>query len=234
MNKKIIGVLGCMSPQATANFYKELIKQCRKQYGAEYDKDFPEIFIYNLPVPNMFENVKYPEKILMTLVNGAKKLESIGVDVIVMPCNTVHYFYKEIKKEVSVPILSIAKETAKKLKSMGFKSAGLLATDTTVKSQIYDKDLSELGIELVLPKEQEKVIDIVDNLLTGLKLNRDKDELKLIIKNLRKRKAQAIILGCTDIPLLLKPEDVDSEVFDTAKVLAESTIRFAVRPIMFT
>ena len=167
MGKKIIGVLGGMSPEATVNFYQELIKQCRKQYGAEYDKDFPEIFIYNLPIPNIFEQVGSSKKVLKILVNGIKKLESIGVDFIVMPCNTAHYFYEDIKKEILIPFLSITEETAKKIKSKKYGEIGLLATGTTIQSKIFNKDFDKLGIKLIIPEEQDKVTSIADHILTG-------------------------------------------------------------------
>jgi|TARA_B100000315_G_C14408016_1_gene509642 aspartate racemase len=229
MKKKIIGVLGGMGPESTAIFYHELIIQCQKQYGAKYDEDYPEIFIYNLPIPDVVEGLKTPEKTLKVLVKGAKKLESIGVDFIVMPCNTAHYFYDKIKKEVSIPFLSITEETAKKVKSKNFNKIGLLATGTTVKYKIYNNDLDKLGIDLVVPEKQEKVTKIIMNILAGKKLEKDKEELKQIIEKLKNNGAKAMVLGCTDIPILLKQEDVDIKVFDTVEVLAESTIKFAVK-----
>ena len=117
MKKKIIGVLGGMGPESTAIFYHELILQCQKQYGAQYDEDYPEIFIYNLPIPDVVKGLKTPQKTLKILVKGAKKIESMGVDFIVMPCNTAHYFYEDMKKEISIPFLSITEETVKKVKS---------------------------------------------------------------------------------------------------------------------
>ena len=229
MKKKIIGVLGGMGPESTAIFYHELIIQCQKQYGAKYDEDYPEIFIYNLPIPDVVEGLKSPEKTLKILVNGAKKLESIGVNFIVMPCNTAHYFYEAIKKEISIPFLSITEETAKKVKSKNFSKVGLLATGTTVKYDIYHKDFDKLWLKLLVPEKQENVTRIIMNILAGKKLEKDKRELKQIIKNLKNNGAQAIVLGCTDIPILLKQEDVDIDIFDTVEVLAESTIKFAVK-----
>ena len=229
MQKKIIGVLGGMSPESTANFYQELIKQCRKQYGAKYDKDFPKIFIYNLPIPNIFAKIKSSEKVLKILVNGAKKLESIGVDFIVMPCNTAHYFYGDIKKEISIPFLSITKETAKKIKSKGFDKVGILATGTTIVKKVFSEDIHKFGIKLIVPQEQDKVTSIIDHILTGEKLEKDKKELIQIIEKLKNNGAQAIIIGCTEISLLLKQKDVDIEVFDTAEVLAESTIKYTIK-----
>ena len=226
--KKIIGVLGGMSPEATANFYQELIQQCRIIYGAKYDVDFPEIIILNFPVPNMFNKAQKSKEVLELLINGAKRLEKIGADFIVMPCNTAHFYYQDIKKQISIPFLSIATETAKKIKSENIDFVGILATNTTINGKIYNQDLKKLGIKLIAPKDQEKVNSIVDNILQGKKLRQDKLDFKKIIWKLEKNNVKAIILGCTDIPLLLKQEDVDIELFDTAKILAESAVKYAI------
>ncbi len=218
-----------MGPESTAIFYQELIKECQKQYGAQYDEDYPEIFIYNLPIPDVVEGLKNPEKVLPVLVGGIRKLESIGVDFVVMPCNTSHYFFEDMKKEISIPFLNIVGETAKKVNSKGYKKVGLIATVTTIDHNIYTKEFDEYGIELVVPVEQDKVTEIILNILAGRKLERDRTELKKIINTLKDVGAEAIVLGCTDISILLKQEDVDIEVFDTVNVLAESAIRFAVK-----
>ena len=225
---KIIGVLGGMGPESTAIFYQALIRQCQNQYGARYDGDYPEIFIYNLPIPDVVEGLKSPDKVLRMLVGGVKKLESIGADFIVMPCNTAHYFYRGMKKEISIPFLSIVEETAKKVKSQKYTKAGLLATQTTIDYKNYDSDFDDYGISLVVPENQDEVTKVILNILSGKKLESDKEKLKTIIKNLKRAGAQAIILGCTDIPILLKQEDVDVEVFDTVEILAEAAIKYSL------
>ncbi len=224
---KTIGVLGGMGPESTAMFYQELIKQCQKQYGAQYDKDYPEILIYNLPIPDIVEGLGNPERVLPALIEGIKRLESIGVDFITMPCNTAEYFYRDMKKEISIPFLSIIEETAKKVKSVGYKKVGLLATETTIVNGNYNSAFEKFEIGLVVPEEQDKVTRIILNILAGKKLEKDKEVLKTIIRGLKNKGAEAIILGCTDIPVLLKQDDVNVEVFNTIEVLAESTIRYA-------
>ncbi|MAG47114.1 aspartate racemase [archaeon] len=229
MKKKIIGVLGGMGPESTAIFYHELIIQCQKQYKAKYDEDYPEIFIYNLPIPDVVNNLKSPKETSNILTKGTKKLESIGVNFIVMPCNTAHYFYEHLKEKISIPFLSITEETAKKVKSRKYKKVGLLATTTTIKNKIYNKDFEKLGIEIISPENQTKVTKVIMNILAGKKLEKDKKILKEVIQKLKSNGAQAIILGCTDIPILLSQKDVNTEIFDTVEILAESTIKFATK-----
>lgn len=225
--KKIIGILGGMGPESTALFYQKIIRQCQKQYRAQLDEDYPEIIIYNFPIPNIVEGLKEPSIVLPTLVKGAKKLESIGIDFMVMPCNTATYFLEDIQKEISVPLLSIVGEVVKQVKTEGYKKVGLLATETTVNNRIYNKDFDKYAIELIIPKEQDKVTEVILNILAGRKSEKDKETLKQIIENLKNKGAEAIVLGCTDIPVLIQQEDISIKLFDSVEIYAEATVKFA-------
>lgn len=229
MKKKIIGILGGMGPASTAIFYQNIIRQCQKQYGAQYDEDYPEIFIYNLPIPDVVKGIKNPSKILPILIKGIKKLEAIGVDFITIPCNTVQYFYEDLKRNVSIPVLNIVEEVAKKVKLNNYKKVGLLATITTIENKIYDKILNKSGIEIILPERQEQITSIILNILAGKKLESDKAKLKTIIEKMKKSGAETIILGCTDISILLNQKDVDIELFDSNEILAEVTVKYAIK-----
>lgn len=228
MKKKIIGILGGMGPESTAMFYQDIIRQCQKQYGAKYDEDYPEIFIYNLPIPDVVEGIKEPSRVLPILIKGVKKLESMGADFIAVPCNTVQYFYSGLQRSVSVPLLNIVEETAKKTKSNNYKRIGLLATITTIENKIYEEILAKIGIKTIVPEKQNKVTEIILNILAGKKLESDKSELKRIIKKMKQNGAEAVILGCTDIPALLTQDDVIIKIFDSIEVLAEATVKYAI------
>ncbi|OGJ65843.1 hypothetical protein A3F36_05235 [Candidatus Peribacteria bacterium RIFCSPHIGHO2_12_FULL_55_11] len=233
MKKKIIGVLGGMGPESTAIFYHALIQRCQKQYGAQYDQDYPEIFIYNLPIPDIVEGLEKPEETLAQLIKGAQKINTIGVDFMVMPCNTAHYFYPGMAKSVSIPFICIFLATAKKIKIKGYKKVGFLATETTIKYKSFEKDFEKNNIELILPNQndQESLTKIIMNILAGHKLDADKNQLKRIIEHLKAKGAEAVVLACTDLPILFKQEDIDIEVFDTVEILAEATIQYAIGKI---
>lgn len=233
MKPKIIGVLGGMGPESTAIFYHALIQQCQKQYGAQYDQDYPEVFIYNLPIPDIVEGLEKPDETLAQLVKGAQKIATIGVDFMVMPCNTAHYFYPGMAKSISIPFICIFLATAKKIKAKGYKKVGFLATETTIKYKSYDKDFEKNNVELILPdqSEQERLTKIIMNILAGHKFDSEKNELQQIIERLKAKGAEAVVLACTDLPILLKQEDVDIEVFDTVEILAEATVRYSIGKI---
>lgn len=233
VEKKIVGVLGGMGPESTAIFYHAVIKQCQKEYGAQYDEDYPEIFIYNLPIPNIVEGLNKPDETLDMLIKGTKKIESIGVDFIVMPCNTAHYFYSIMAKSISAPFICIFHATAKKIKISGLKKVGFLATETTIKYKSFHNDFEKNGIELIIPDQvgQDKLTQIILNILAGKKLDKDKRDMKIIIEKMKQSGAEAVVLACTDLPILLKQDDVDIPVFDTVEILAEATVQYAIGKI---
>ncbi|MCK4614808.1 MAG: amino acid racemase [Thermoplasmata archaeon] len=230
MRKKFIGVLGGMGPDSSILFYRMLIEQCRKQYGARYDHDFPKILIYNLPTPGGIEGtMQARHELLGVLIEGAGYLQSCGIDFIVMPCNSTHCFIKEMRNSVSIPILSIVEEAAKKVRSKGYKKVGLLATKACVENRIYDDIFGKNGISLTLPDEraQDKITEVIWNVYDSKNLEGSKKALRHVVEELKIKGAHGVILGCTELPILLK-ECPGVELFDTVEILAESTIRYAV------
>lgn len=219
-----------MGPEATIQFYKELIQICQNKYGVKYDDEFPNIIIYNLPVPDVVEGIKQPVEILKVLKKGIKTLEKSGVDFIVIPCNTINYFYKDMVKMTKIPIYNIIEETARSINSKGFKKVGLLATKTTIRTKLYKKPLSNNKINLLLHDKisRELTNQIILNILEGKKSRTDKQALLKIIKEFRDKGAEAVILGCTELPLLIKQKDLAMPIFDTIKVLADSTIKYSI------
>jgi aspartate racemase len=138
-NFKTIGVLGGMGAAASADFYQSLVKIAQKKYGAENDDDFPAIWIYNLPITGFDETGFVDEEsVKQQLITSVKKLESAGSDFIVIPCNTVHYFYKEMSESIKIPIISILEATALAVKKAGFKKVGLLNSQSTKNYHLYE------------------------------------------------------------------------------------------------
>jgi aspartate racemase len=215
---KIIGVLGGMGPESTALFYRRLITQCQSQYGAKQDEDYPEIFIYNLPIPDPVRGIKETET-RASLVSGIKKLESIGVDLIAVPCNTIQYFINDMRKTVSIPVIGIIEETVKEVKG---KKIGLLATTPTVKNKLYSE------ADLIVPKksEQIKINQIICQILAGKLDNTSKLKLMQFAKLLKSRGADAIVIGCTDLSVVDELASLPY-VIDSLNILAEKTIESA-------
>ena len=220
---KTVGILGGMGPEATAQLYLEIITIFQQRYNAKYDSDFPEMIILNLPLPDVVEEKGNPDTIIELLQQSVKKLEQAGVDFIAVPCNTAMAFLSEMRKVVSVPFVSIVEETAKVVKRTNFTKVGIVATQMTLRSGIYSQALGQLLIEPSVDQKRQ-ITKIIMNILAGEKNDEDKKDLQEIILDLRIRGADAVILGCTELPLLFTSEDT----IDTIKVLAEAVVREAL------
>lgn len=223
-NKPVLGVLGGLGPMATAYFY-ELVT---KHTVARSDAEHIDIVISSratTPDRTAFILGKSDEDPREFMIEDAKRLENWGCDFIAIPCNTAHYFYDSIAENVSIPVLNIVDETAKHLDAKGVKKVGLLATDGTVCSHTYEKYLEKFGIECIAPNaEDQKVIMhiIYDQIKEGRPA--DTDAFFKVVEDLKSRGAQALILGCTELPLIEKQVELGSEFVDSLLVLARASI----------
>ena len=165
------------------------------------------------------------------LIDGIKKLEQSKADFVVIPCNTIHFFIDKLRKSISIPILSIIEETAKKCKIKGYQKIGVLATKKTIEKKLYDNELERFNIKLITPtiQEQENVSKIIFHILSGKKSEYNKKQLLRIVKDLENKGAEAIILGCTDLQLLLSQKDSKVKLLDTVEIFAEATINKILR-----
>jgi aspartate racemase len=227
-DKRSIGILGGMGPEATALFYQAVIEECQQQYGAKNDEDYPEIFICSLPIPSPIINFKESNKILPMLIDGIDKLKMVGANFVSIPCNTVHFFYDDLVSDQDIPIINMIEETAKKLNLKKIKSIGLLATTSTISNRLYQKVFEKFGIEIFIPENQDMITQIILNILAGNKNQGDKNTLIKIGRSLIDYGAEGIVLGCTELPILINKKDVEFELFDTLKILAEVSVEKAL------
>lgn len=135
---KTIGILGGMGPAATANLYNQIISIFQNRFDAKYDKDFPEIVIISLPIPDLVEKIENEQRTVEMLINAAKRLEKAGCSFISIPCNTVHVYLDNLKKSVKIPVLSIIEEVSNLCKKNNFLNVGLLSSEFIKNVGIYD------------------------------------------------------------------------------------------------
>ncbi len=227
MNRiKTVGIVGGLGPETTAKFYMQLINK----FSRESRMSRPSIVIYNVPIPLKLEediimNSVNQEKLLPILLDGIERVVAAGADFAVIPCNTAHVLIDELRKHSLVPMLSIVEETAKEIKKCKIRRAGILATSTTMRQKLFDNILSDNGVELIKPdaEDQNKISRIIVDILTGKVDDKIKNELIGIAKKLVCKGSEAVILGCTDLPLILNKENVGTKLFDTNKILANAT-----------
>lgn len=217
---KTIGILGGMGPETTANFYKRIVEICQRDFEAKYDSDYPPIFIYSLPLPDIVEKEGSEEEVIAAVEDGLQKLEIAGCEVIVVPCNTVFAYIEQLQE-----ILNIVKLTAEFIVRRRLKRVGLLATRNTIKNRLYENALG--GIEIInLPDAWQAEIDeIILRILSGEKSPADKKALLDFARALSNKGAEAVILGCTDLPLLINQVDTGIPLIDTLQVLAEAAVK---------
>ncbi len=222
---KTVGIIGGLGPETTAEFYLELSFGC---YQKNKERR-PGILIWNIPQSYKIEKeaqveARGEDRYIPYLTKAAKMLEKAGADFLVMPCNTLHIFIKEIRKSVKIPVLSIIEETVKFLKNKKISKVGILATPSIIKNKLYEDALKKECIEQVLPDEfdQAKIGKIINNIVLNRHANKDRQELLKIIDNFEEKGVKNVILACTDLQLLIPQHKLN--IYDTMKIFADATV----------
>lgn len=224
---KTVGIIGGLGPETTSEFYLELIFSCQKK-----DKTHrPSIIIASVPLPYKIEEEAIVkniglERIQPFLIEEAKRLEKAGADFIVIPCNSLHIFIKEIRNAVKIPVLSIVEETVKFLKKNNFNKVGVVSTSATIQNKLYKNAFEENNISYEIPDEfqQAKIGNIIINLVTGMNNNKDREKLIKTISDFKKKNVDCVVLACTDLQLL-SPKLPSLKIFDTMKIFADATLK---------
>ena len=218
--RRTIGIIGGMGPGATADLYIKIVREFQTRLNAKYDKDFPPMVIMSVPIPDHVEKTEDIDKARDILIEAAQTAEKAGADLISIPCNTAHYAWSDIQSAVSIPVLNMIQETARYLKEKDLQRVGLLATQATVNFGLYQKELRALGIRTILPDEAEMrlVTQSIVDVMAGRARDQTKRRLEVVMKRLLKKGAQVIVLGCTELPLILSNDDPN--VIDPTSILA--------------
>jgi aspartate racemase len=174
------------------------------------------------------QDITAPTLRISERVEGVKKLEKAGSDFIIIACNTVHYFYDQMQNAVNIPILSIVDETVKAAKKERFKRVGILSSESTNKLQIYQNKFIKSGIEAlsVTPCQQELLNEVILNIMAGVHGKKDTRSLNVVIESLKKRGAESVILGCTEIPLAIHQDDTEIPLLDSTHIIVEAALKY--------
>ncbi len=228
---KTIGLLGGMSWESSAVYYEIVNKEVNKRLGGHssckcllYSVDFG-------PFPKLQHNEEW-NKLTNIMFEAAESLEKGGAEILVICANTMHLMASDIENYINIPLLHIADATALKIKDRKLKKVGLLGTKFTMQKDFYKKRLKEkFGIEVIVPSDNEMDIvhDIIYNELDFRILkNSSREKYKKVINNLIEKGAEGIILGCTEIHLLISEQDCKIPIFDTTKLHAEKAVEIAL------
>jgi len=220
---KIVGILGGMGPLATADFMEQLIKLT----PAQIDQEHIPTIVHNVPqIPNRIASILHGgESPLPFFINAIENMQKCGVEVVVIPCNTAHYWYDDLNSQTSVDMIHIADAVSSQIvaknKPKGTK-VGILATNATVKCKIYQKKLHKNGYECLIPDEEfQKHSDDAINLIKAGELQISKGLLERATEHLLEAGAEIVVLGCTELPIVL---DNDKIYIDSNEALAKAVI----------
>ncbi len=232
MQERIIGILGGMGPEATLNCFAKIIENT----PANKDQDHIKIIIANNPkTPDrthaVLEGGPSP---LPVMVQGCRSLEKAGANFIIIPCVTAHYYEQQLKQEVKLPVMSILDVVAENIvrRHPRMKQIGLMGTDGTLQSGIFQKRINADGLEVhVCPSEMQARVMEAIYALKGIRTEQQRkaitSKLAATADYLVRQGAQGIIAGCTEIPLALSQHDVSVPYFDSLLLLARAAIRKA-------
>ena len=231
MNLKTIGLIGGMSWESTVTYYKIINETVKEKLGGLHSA---KCILYSVDFQEIEEcqaNGNW-EKSGEILGEAANNLEKAGADFIVICTNTMHKVVNQIKEKISIPILHIAEMTAEKILEKGLKNIALLGTKYTMEQDFYKSKLIEKGINVIIPDKNDiEIINevIYDELCLGTINSDSKKKFLEIVDKLRNKGAEGIILGCTEIGLLIKNADTDVPLFDTAIIHAEQAAIYSIK-----
>lgn len=227
---KVIGLIGGMTWESTITYYQVINETVKEALGGLHSA---KILLYSVDFAEIeaCQSSGDWEKSAAILTKAAKNIEQSGADVIVICTNTMHKIVPQMEKELTIPILHIAEATADSLLRQGIQKVALLGTKYTMTQDFYKDVLTQKGLETLVPNaaDIELVNDVIyQELCLGLVLEESRTQYQRIIQELKDRGAEADILGCTEIGLLIKPEDSSLPVFDTTLIHAEKAAQWSV------
>ncbi len=228
---KTIGLIGGMSWESSAVYYEIINNEVKKLLDGFHSCKNIMISVDFAEIEKLQHSDDW-QALNNIMASSAKKLELAGADIVILCTNTMHLCSDSIIKNINIPFLHIAEATGKEIVKQNIKKVGLLGTKFTMEMDFYKGLLvKDFGIEVVIPSVEERktVHDIIYNeLVHGQIKNNSKEIYKKIIQNLEAQGAEGVILGCTEIPLLIKESDVNIQIFDTTKIHAEKAVEWAL------
>jgi aspartate racemase len=220
-----IGLVGGISWVSTMDYYKFINEGLNEKLGG---LNFAECLIYSLNFGDI-QAIGWDNSYEL-LLKACESLKRAGVDGIVLCANTAHLFADKLQEKIQLPIIHIGAETAKAVNKQGYKKAGLLGTKFTMEMDFYRKTLEGHGLEVLIPEKQE-TRDYIQNTVKeelgiGLINPETKKKYIKIVAELVDKGAECIILGCTEIPMLISQDDFEIPVFDTTKIHSQAIVDY--------
>lgn len=225
MKHKTLGVIGGLGPEAGAKFCLNINKKFKLKKKCQ-----PHIILDNLPITEESEkrliNGGPSKEHLDLLLNSINRLNKLNVDLIVIACNTVHIFIDKLRENSKIKMLSIIDETVKKCIDLNLKKVGILGSAMTINSKLYETKLLKNDVGVVIPSATEQIfvnefiLKIINNELT----KKDKEKMIDVVNGLKREGAQGIILGCTELPLIMQNMVLEISLINATQILEDSCV----------
>ncbi len=233
MKMKKIGILGGMSPESTTLYYEHITRTYTARFG---DYGYPEILIYSVNFQKFVDwqhSGRWTEA-AREMVDALDRLHGAGADFGLIATNTMHIVFEEVQRAVHMPLLSIIQATAEAILAAGLRSVGLLGTVFTMSEPFFREGLDRAGVSVLVPDQgdQQRINEVIyQELCRGEIRPRSREFFLQVIEALRARGAEGIVLGCTEIPLLVEPHHCEFPLFNTSLLHAAKALEFALEPV---
>lgn len=229
---KTIGIIGGLGPESTVYYYKEIIAAFNAKY---VEMTYPEIIIYSASINELmkFVETKNWPRLSEWLLEKISSIHRAGAEFAVIASNTPHIVFDEIKSKSLIPLLSIVEETCNKAQEMNLKNIGLMGTKLTMEADFYKRPFISKGISVVVPSEEEQQLihhKLFSEIELGIFKDSTREELLAIAKRMiDKEGIDALILGCTELPLILTESKYGIPFLNTTAIHCESIIKHCLQ-----
>lgn len=227
---KTIGLIGGMSWESTAVYYQLINQGIKQQLGGLHSAQIV-LFSVDFAQIEQLQRSHQWDQAAAILIHAAQCLEKAGADFFLICTNTMHKLADQIQQSVAIPLLHIADATAQCLVSDGFKTVGLLGTAFTMEQDFYKERIATYGVNTIVPHSQDRARVhqvIYEELCLGNVTHQAKQDYLQILSRLNEQGAQGVILGCTEIAMLIKPEDTEIPLYDTTQIHVNAALRLAL------
>lgn len=227
---KRIGILGGMAPESTLEYYRILIELSHKRLPQD---EYPEIIIYSLNFKEFIARMGVEDHggALELLARGVQSLERAGVDFALIASNTPHMFFAELQRRASLPLLGIVEATLERAEELGLQRLGLFGTRFTMEGEFYPEVAQQRGLEIAVPQAAERALIhkiIMEELVNGRVLEGSRATLVGIAQRLKAEEGiEALILGCTELPLILDEQVLGMPALNTTRIHAEAAFKYS-------
>lgn len=224
--KKAIGIIGGMGPSASVYMYKTLIDLAISEFNAVNNEDFPEIILYSVPVPDFISSDGKKSQALSMLKKTAKDLNKMNILCLSVTCNTAHILIDQLQRVSNTPFISMIEAVVNAVLKNRLDKIGLLATPSTLHSNMYQSAFSKHGIKVLAPADKEflRLENIIRNVIKGSSNKADQKELIRLATILKKDGAEGIVLGCTELPLVF-PDKYSIPIYNSVEILSRELLK---------